>query len=159
MTIEDKLKILESAPNILLELIQEIPEQLFKTKRIAGKWCIHEHVCHLYESQLMMTERFKTFKNLKNPSFKPYLPGTSQTPENDLFEMDLHKSLENFKTDRKELVKYLKSFTVEDWDNEGNHREYVTYTPAIFLRHIMMHDHLHMYRIEELWLTTDEYLP
>ena len=158
MTIDDKLRIMESTPGILLELLSEIPANLYKIIRKPGKWCIHEHACHLYESQLMMMERFKIFKDVRNPSFTPYLPGSLQTPDSNLLVMDLHKSLEDFNTDRKELVKYLTTFTAEDWGNEGIHPEYSIYTPAIFLRHIMMHDHLHMYRIEELWLTTDDYL-
>lgn len=34
----------------------------------------------------------------------------------------------------------------------------IEYTPEIMLGHLVMHDQLHMYRIEELWLTRDEFL-
>lgn len=40
----------------------------------------------------------------------------------------------------------------------ARHPEYTLYTPYVMLRHMMMHDYLHMYRIEELWLTRPEYL-
>ena len=50
-------------------------------------------------------------------------------------------------------------FDVEHWTRKAKHKEYIEYTPYIMLRHILMHDHFHMYRIEELWLTTDEFLP
>ena len=138
MTIEDKLLIMNSAPEILQELIQEIPASLYKIKRIKGKWCIHEHACHLYESHLMMIERFKTFKNERNPTFAPYFPGTLETPDSNLIKMDLDKSLLSFRNDRKGLVNYLHTFNEEDWKNEAIHPEYSSFTPAVFLRHIMM---------------------
>lgn len=159
MTIEDKIAILSQTPHILKELVNEIPTDLLNVKRQAGKWCIHEHVCHLFEAQHMMLERFKTLKSVKNPSFKPYLPGTSEiATSSKLIDMNMEKCLTGFKHERIKLLEFLKFYTKDDWKNEGIHPEYVQYNPAIFLRHIMMHDHLHMYRIEELWLTTNAFI-
>lgn len=159
MTIPDKLAILSATPMILAEMLEEIPSSMLKQKRIPGKWCIHEHACHLKDAQGMMRNRFQIFKNTPNPVFEPFLPGSDSTPDNHLINMDLDSSVKSFTEDRKELINFLETFTDEDWENEGTHPEYRRYTPAIFLRHIMMHDHLHMYRIEELWLTNDDYLP
>jgi len=159
MTIKDKLKILAQTPDILNELLDEVPEYMLKTRRIKDKWSIHEHVCHLYESQIMMSERFRKFKTVKNPEFIPYLPGSSNIPDDYLHKLDMQKCLEGFKKDRIDLIKYLHTFTEDEWENRGFHPEYKIYSSAIFLRHTMMHDHLHMYRIEELWLTNDKYLP
>ena len=157
MTIDDKLDIIAQTPFILNELVGEIPLDLLKVRRITGKWCIHEHVCHLFEAQEMMRERFKTFKAVKNPTFTHYLPG-SNVETDKLLDMDMKQALLGFSEERMELVKFLKTFNAGDWYNAGKHPEYTSYTPFIFLRHIMMHDHLHMYRIEELWLTSDQYL-
>jgi len=159
MAIEDKLSILSQTPHILKELVDEIPIDQLKVKRQAGRWCIHEHVCHLFEALHMMLERFKTFKRVKNPSFKPYLPGTNDVAASStLIDMNMDKCLIGFKRERMKLLELLKSYDKDDWKNEGSHPEYVRYNPAIFLRHIMMQDHLHMYRIEELWLTTNEFI-
>lgn len=158
MNIEILLDSLDKAPTILEDLISEIPQSVFKNKRIPEKWCIHEHTCHLYDAQKMMIDRFNIFKATKRPSFTPFLPGTNDTPDDHLIDMDLKTSLEGFRTDRKSMVALLKTFTVEDWGNEATHPEYIQYNPKLFLRHIVMHDHFHMYRIEELWLTADGYL-
>lgn len=72
--------------------------------------------------------------------------------------MDLNDSLEQFKSDRVIMVDYLENFTEEDWQNEGLHPEYKKFTAEIFIRHIIMHDHLHMYRIEELWLANEPFI-
>ena len=48
--------------------------------------------------------------------------------------------------------------TPADWEKTATHPEYEQYSLIILARHILMHDHWHMYRMEELWLTRDEYL-
>ena len=132
MTITDKLETLANTPNILVELLEEIPTNILKIRRIKNKWSIHEHVCHLYESQKMMMERFRIFKRTKNPEFIPYLPGSASTPDDYLINLDMSASLESFIKDRLELIEYLKSFSKDDWENQGVHPEYINYTPAIF---------------------------
>jgi uncharacterized damage-inducible protein DinB len=149
---------MQQAPAILKDLISKIPPHLHKQRRIPNKWSIHEHACHLADVHSMMIERFQRFKNEKNPAFEPFLPGTSVSDDH-LMEMNLATALEQFEKERKELIRFLESFTEDDWANTATHPEYRQYSAEIFLRHIMMHDHLHMYRIEELWLTADAYLP
>jgi len=157
MLINTKLQILAQAPDLLEELLSEIPFDLLKAHRIKGKWSIHEHAVHLPEAQEMIIERFKRFKQEKNPVFTPYLPGDTVSDAY-LIDLDLGASLEKFRTGRKELIQLLKKFDDTHWKNEGVHPEYSSINPLLWLRHVMMHDHFHMYRIEELWLTTKKYL-
>ncbi len=44
------------------------------------------------------------------------------------------------------------------WEKTATHPEYEHYSLYILARHILIHDHWHMYRMEELWLTRDDYL-
>ena len=157
MIIQEKLQMLALAPNLLEELLDQIPKEMLKLRRIPGKWSIHEHAVHLEEAQKMIIQRFHRFKQEKNPEFIPYLPGTT-VPDDYLMDLDLEESLASFRKNRLELIELLKTFSNEDWTNEGKHPEYTQINPLLWLRHIMMHDHFHMYRIEELWLTTDSYL-
>lgn len=158
MNRQDILSIIEKAPSLLEDLISEIPGEILKLKRRPGKWSIHENACHLAEVHRMMIERFKLFKTVRNPVIKPYLPGSTETPDDYLMDLDLHDCLGRFRKDRAIMLDLLQTFSEEDWTNPGSHPEYIKFNPEIFLRHIMMHDHLHMYRIEELWLTTPDYL-
>ena len=57
------------------------------------------------------------------------------------------------------LLDLIREAPPDLWDKNATHPEYGIYTPEIMIRHIMIHDYLHMYRIEELWLTKPEYLP
>jgi len=157
MHINKKLEILAAAPDLLEELITEVPEEILKVRRIKGKWSIHEHACHLAEAQRMIIGRFKRFKQEKNPTFVPYLPGKT-VPDDNLAKMDLQEQLADFRKNRLVMIDILKNYTKEEWLNEGNHPEYKSINPLLWLRHVLMHDHFHMYRIEELFLTNEEYL-
>ena len=157
MLIDTKLQILAKAPDLLEDLMVEIPTEMLKIRRIKGKWSIHEHSVHLAEAQEMIIERFNRFKQEKNPVFVPYLPGDTVSDDY-LIDLGLQKSLRKFRTDRKKLVEILKGFSPAEWKNEGIHPEYTQINPLLWLRHVLMHDHFHMYRIEELWLTVNEYL-
>lgn len=148
---------LENSPAILKDLISKIPEEGLKLRRIPGKWSIHEHACHLADVQPMLYNRFVVFKKESAPVFKPFLPGTTVSDAH-LIETDLGKAMDNFDQERKKQLDLFRTFKPNDWYREATHPEYQQYTPEILLRHLLMHDHFHMYRIEELWLTKDAFL-
>ncbi|MCP5050347.1 MAG: DinB family protein [bacterium] len=149
---------LEKSPKILKTMIAQIPDALLNERRIKGKWSIHEHACHLMEVQPMLIKRFETFKREPNPVFKPFIPDDVEE-DHHLMKMDLKDSLAKFGTYREEMAVLLKGFSGEELQKQGKHPEYKIYTPHLLMRHVLMHDHLHMYRIEELWLTEENYLP
>lgn len=148
---------LEKSPGILRDFIREIPAELHKVNRIHGKWNIHQHTCHLADVQPMLIKRFELFRDNPEPVIEPFLPGKS-VPEDNLMGMDMTQSVKDFGKYRQELISLVGTFQEETWQRKARHPEYKEYTPYILLRHILMHDHLHMYRIEELWITNDEYL-
>jgi hypothetical protein len=105
----------------------------------------------------MMYDRLLTFKNATYPAFQPFLPGTNANDEH-LLEMDLNEALEHYTNQRFETIQLARSLAKEDWQKEASHPEYEHYTAKILLRHVLMHDHLHFYRIEQLWLTREAFL-
>ena len=157
MLIPEMLDIMAQAPPLLRDLIAPIPPEMLKAHRKSGKWCIHEHACHLAVVQEMVMGRFKKFQAEEHPVFVPYIPGKTVS-EGDLMAMDLEACLDQFEARREELLRFLETFTAAQWQREGTHPEYFQYSASTFLRHIMLHDQFHMFRIEELWLTKDEYL-
>lgn len=160
MSITEKTALIEglrNSPLILTEFFRGIPDDLRKIRRIPDKWCIHEHACHLSQTEEMIGKRFLRFQTEEHPVFEPYLPGkTVETAT--LIELDFQEELDRFTSRRKELVNLLESFGQEVWKKTAKHPEYITYTPLILMRHTLMHDHFHMYRMEELWLTKPEFL-
>jgi len=57
---------------------------------------------------------------------------------------------------RKEFIDLVRSAPAEAWEKSGEHGAFSEYTLYINLRHTLLHDHVHMYRMEELWLTRDK---
>ena len=147
---------LSHSPAILADMLRDIPADLRKQHRRPGKWSIHEHTCHLAQADLMILERFRTFAREEHPVFTLYLPGT--TVEDNLMDLDLEEQMASFTHSRATMVELLNSYSSNVWERSAEHPEYTQYSPYILLRHTLMHDHFHMYRIEELWLTRAEML-
>jgi uncharacterized damage-inducible protein DinB len=154
MVIDEFLGTLEKAPAILKDLVESVPQEMLKERRTAGKWCIHEHACHIVNVQPMLTDRLKRFISEDRPEFRIYLPGKTTDP-NELMEMDLDETLENFPRLRSEFVELYKTLNRNDWHRKAVHPQYSEYTPYIMARHVMLHDQTHMYRIEALWLARE----
>ena len=155
--IDSYYAILDKAPYLLKEFILDIPSKLLKKKRIPNKWTIHEHACHLALLDELILFRLELFKKMDQPEIKPFLPGKN-APDSELINLNLSEKLNDFQVSRKLIIDQFKSLTENLWEKEGLHPEYQRYTPYIMLRHMAMHDHFHMYRIEELALTKDMYL-
>ncbi len=155
--IQKMIVALSYTPDILFDFIKDIPKPERKKKRRPGKWSIHENACHLAQAEKMINQRFVLFTEEEQPQFDPYLPGDTVSDDG-LMDLDLQAELNSFRELRKYTVAMLRFFNPEDWEKEASHPEYYRYNPKILLRHTLMHDHFHMYRIEELWLTKTEFL-
>lgn len=148
---------LEQNSWIYEDLLSEIPLEIMKKRRLGDKWSIHEHACHMAEVEHLMYDRFLTFKNVEYPVFQPFLQEKAR-PEIQLLDMNFKKAVRQFKEERKKTIQLIRQFEETDWKKEATHPEYQQYNAKILLRHLLMHDHFHMYRMEELWLTRDPYL-
>ncbi len=148
---------LSQTPFILSNLLRGIPKERLKEVRRPGKWTIHENVCHLAQAEEMIHHRFQLFKTDPQPTFEPYLPGDTVS-DSELINLDLEDQLLTFDKSRKSTVDLLGSFEDFHWEKQATHPQYEEYNALILLRHTLMHDHFHMYRVEELWLTKKEFL-
>ena len=148
---------LAQGPALLRDLLNSIPKERYKERRLPGRWTIHEHACHLSEVDSMMYDRLLTFKNADYPVFEPFLPGTN-VGDAHLIDLDLEECLRRFEKMRGKTVELAGTLSPEDWRKEATHPEYEYYTAKILLRHMLMHDNLHMYRMEQLWLTREAFL-
>jgi len=53
------------------------------------------------------------------------------------------------------LVGRLRELQPDDWDRVADHPEYARYSVFVLFRHLVLHDMLHSYRVEELVLKKD----
>lgn len=156
--IPDLLEGLRRTPVILSELVGTIPETKMDLRRGDGFWTIAEHVSHLSQVQPMLLERINRFISEDYPKFVPYIPGKDEDASDTPVCMNLSEALDQFLQSRNKQIALLEKVNESTWLRKGEHPEYDQYSLYILTRHILMHDHWHMYRIEELWLTKDAYL-
>jgi uncharacterized damage-inducible protein DinB len=142
---------LERAPSVIVPLVREVPEPLRKRRPSPERWSAHEHACHLAQVQPMFFERLDLFLREERPSIRAYLP-EREHPADALLAVDLEEALSRFGRERAELVTRLRRLAPGDWRRTAEHEEYSHYSLFILFRHVVMHDMLHAYRIEECLL-------
>jgi len=148
---------LKRSDRILAEFVKSIPAAKLHLRRGDGFWTIAEHLNHLAQVQSMLLERMQRFMDEDRPEFVPYIPGDDGAGSRpSLMEMD--DALEAFARRRRQQVELLERADSDVWRKTASHPEYEQYSLYILVRHILMHDHWHMYRMEELWLAQDAYL-
>ncbi len=156
----DRIDILDGlrrSGRILEAFVRTIPAEHLGRIRDEGCWSIAEHVSHLAQVQPMLLERILRFMREDLPAFTPYIPGAREAEERPPV-VETTAAFEAFNQYRAKQVDLLESADDITWQKTGRHPEYAQYSLYILVRHILMHDHWHMYRMEELWLTRDAYL-
>ncbi|MGB5423504.1 MAG: DinB family protein [Desulfobacterales bacterium] len=156
--IPDLLEGMRRTPVILSEFVKVIPEGIMDFRRGEGFWTVAEHVSHLAQVQPMLLDRFHRFMNEDHPEFIPYIPGNNEDEPNTPERMSMAAALDQFAHYRNKQLSLLENADDIKWHNTAIHPEYEHYSLYILTRHTLMHDHWHMYRMEELWLTRDSYL-
>ena len=156
--IPELLSGLRGTPRILSKFVATIPANKLDLRRGEGFWTIAEHVSHLAQVQPMLLKRFERFMDEERPEFVPFLPSGNQEEPDTPTRMDMASALEQFARYRTRQLHLLHLADSLTWKKTATHPEYDSYSLYILTRHLLMHDHWHMYRMEELWLTKDAYL-
>ena len=154
--IPEILESLRRVPAILRGLVRALPPARLHERRSPDFWTIAEHAAHLAEVQPMLLERVQRMLREERPVFTPFFPDKEDAPGR--ASIDVEAVLDDFLQRRLELLALLDKAGPDAWLRRAEHPEYERYGLHILARHILMHDHWHMYRMEELGLTRDEFL-
>ncbi len=145
---------LEMAPGVIIPLIREVPPQTLKRRPSPAKWSAYEHACHLSQSDVLFRDRLDLI--LSTPA--PHIKSVENSPEDEagaLLDVDLDESLERYVRERAALVERLKKLSPDEWQKTAVHEAFDHYSVFIMFRHLLNHEMLHAYRIEELLLKKD----
>lgn len=123
-------------------------------RRIKDYWTIYEHLDHLVVTQRMLLGRIQQFLAEERPVMKPYVP--EDKPEVENASKSATELVLEFEKLRDEQVALIKKANRTVWQKEGIHPEYRKYGFEILLRHVLLHDSFHMWRMEELWIEKEE---
>ena len=145
---------LETAPGVIIPLIREVAPQILKRRPSPAKWSAYEHAVHLSQSDAPFIARLDMI--LSTP--EPYIKSIDNSPEDEagaMLEIDLDESLDRYARERAALAKRLKTLSPDEWQKTAVHEAFDHYSVWIMFRHLLNHEMLHAYRIEELLLKKD----
>ena len=145
---------LEAAPGIIIGLVREVPHQNLKRRPAPSKWSAHEHACHLSIGNLAFLARLELMLSDPFPQIKSIEPSLEEEAGS-LLSVDLDEALGQYVRERALVVKRLKELSAEDWQRTAEHEAFSHYSVYIMFRHMLIHEMLHAYRIDELMLKKD----
>ena len=145
---------LEAAPGIIIGLIREVAPQNLKRRPTPNKWSAHEHACHISTGQDVFLSRLELMLSDPLPQIKSMEPSPEEEAGS-LLSVDLDHALGRYVRERALVVKRLKELSAEDWQRAGEHEAFSHYSVHIMFRHLLTHEMLHAYWIEELMLKKD----
>jgi hypothetical protein len=145
---------LDTAPGVIVPLIREVPPQILKRRPSPAKWSAYEHAIHLSQTDKLFRDRLELI--LSTP--EPVIESKENSPEEEagsMLEIDLDESLNRYVRERASLVEMLKKLSPDEWRKTAVHEAFDHYSVFIMFRHVLNHEMLHAYRIEELLLKKD----
>lgn len=145
---------LEAAPGMIIGLVREVAPQNLKRRPAPNKWSAHEHACHLSIGQDVFLSRLELMLACPRPQIKSMEPSPDEEAGS-LLSVDLDEALSRYVRERELVVKRLKELSAEDWQRTAEHDAFSHYSVYIMFRHMLMHEMLHAYRIDELMLKKD----
>jgi uncharacterized damage-inducible protein DinB len=141
-------------PVVLKDFVAAIPEPALHRRRGEGYWTIYEHLLHLVETQEVQQKRLELIRDQARPVITPYAPERLEGAK----KPSAAELVAQFALWRERQVRLIEAAPGPLWDKTAEHPEYERYGFEILVRHILVHDGLHMARIEDLWLLKDEFL-
>jgi hypothetical protein len=145
---------LEAAPGMIIGLVREVPPQNLKRRPAPDKWSAHEHACHLSTGNVAFLARLESMLSSPHPRIASMAPSPDEEAGS-LLSVDLDEALGRYVQERALVVKRLKELSPEDWRRTAEHEAFSHYSVYIMFRHMLMHEMLHGYRIDELMLKKD----
>jgi hypothetical protein len=145
---------LEAAPGIIIGLVREVPPQNLKRRPAPNKWSAHEHACHLSTGHAVFLSRLESMLSAQHPRISSMEPSPDEEAGS-LLSVDLDEALGRYVRERALVVQRLKELSPVDWQRTAEHEAFSHYSVHIMFRHVLMHEMLHAYRIDELMLKKD----
>ena len=145
---------LATAPGVIIPLIREVPPQILKRRPSPGTWSAYEHAIHLSQSDVAFRGRLELILSKPEP-FIETIENSAEDEAGAMLDIDLDQSLNRYVRERAALVEQLKKLSPGEWQKTAVHEAFDHYSVFIMFRHLLNHEMLHAYRIEELLLKKD----
>ena len=145
---------LQSAPQLIIGLVREMPPHTLKRRPGPTEWSVHEHACHLSTADTAYLLRLDLILSDPAPYIESLLP-SAEEEAGSLLNTDLDEALDLYVRERARLVERLQTLSAEEWQRTAKHEAYSRYSVFIMFRDLLLHEMLHAYLIQELRLKKD----
>ncbi len=145
---------LATAPGVIIPLIREVPPQILKRRPSPAKWSAYEHACHLSQSDAPFLSRLDLILSTPAPFIKT-IENSLEDEAGAMLDINLDERLGEYVHERAALVERLRKLSPDEWQKTAEHEAFDHYSLWIMFRHLLNHEMLHAYRIEELLLKKD----
>ena len=145
---------LATSPGVIIPLIREVPPQILKRRPSPAKWSAYEHAIHLSQSDVSFRARLDLILSTPEPFIKS-IENSAEDEAGAMLDIDLDESLDRYVRERAALVVRLKELAPDEWQKTAVHEAFDHYSVFIMFRHLLNHEMLHAYRIEDLLLKKD----
>jgi len=137
------------APQVIAELIADVPVTKLKEPLVPGKWSVTEILMHLAEDELTSSWRYRQMLEHDGPE----LAGFNQelwAEWSDYRSWEPYDALRMFSLLRQANLKLFAQLTPEQWERYGNHTERGRITVRELCRHMAAHDVNHIEQIRRI---------
>lgn len=134
---------------IFQNIASGFPDGFIKWKTSPEKWCLLEIINHMYDEEI---EDFRArLKNILagNTEWAPIKPA-EWVKERGYIERDFNDSLNNFLSERKKSIEWLKTINVSDLEKTVIHPRFGKFNAGQMLSCWLAHDMLHIRQILHL---------
>ena len=142
---------LQSLPNELVDLLEDLDEETLRWRPIPNKWSIKEIMCHLRDvERLAYLARYRRMLTEDNPVL-PNVDQDRMAYEGDYINQDTKAALEEFKWLRRETVSTLQGTPPEYWARMGTHETDGPMTiEQLVVRQIKGNDMNHLVQMKDI---------
>ena len=150
------LETLRTLPEIVESWFRAIPPLRLDIRRKPDAWTLREHLYHVAGVQRMLLGRMVLLRDMPKPEVVPYFPQNEPALAERFPSVDA--AFAEYHTRRAEQLALLRDVDGALWNKPALHPEYERYDLGLLVHHMIFHEYWHFYRMEELWLTRDEFL-
>ena len=136
-----------AGPDVLRAALGRVPPAALQWRPAAGKWSVHEVVCHCADSETISSTRIRFLVGEERPTILGY-DQDRWTQRFDYHALPLDLALRQIETVRAWTADLLRRFPDSAWSREGHHTESGHYTAEDWLRIYAEHLEQHARQIE-----------
>ena len=146
--IQKYLKLLEETPRRIVSAIKGVDEARLQSRSDKDEWSANDILAHLRSCADVWGDSIEKML-AKDKQTLPYIHPRQWVKKTNYRELAFHVSFQAFKTQRKKLLKVLKSLSFEDWSRAATiqGREHTVFTQT---RRMAQHENEHCAQIEEM---------